>query len=418
MSHIFLLFLEHTNVEKFFLYSILLVFLLCGCNRYRQGQQIDYDPGEVPLMHRITSSAIVLDIENAKLTDYDALVEELIYIPLGREKGMLGSIKNIIYYNDRFYIQDEGQDQVFIFNRTGENIRKISAKGRGPKEYLGIGNIDIDAERDALIIRDVLSGRSLYYDLDGNYMYSYDTPFQSDGMLWLSDSTLLYLCATHQNGYTQELARYGLLATSGDSLVAKEFKYLPSQTGYYSARNNLRRGYDKVYYRPLFSDSIYAINSDLTYSLAYYARFKDSAWKKYNKSDKFVSMHDKGHGEYLFPWFYETQDFFIGNTKVTGNKTMDHVIYDKQKGVTYISQMKEYDSIKELNRFYGYDCFGVGNGYFIFACDAIIFEERTGINKRLKDSTLTITDPNLEKIIKNLNVNDNPILILTKFKSI
>ena len=406
-------------LNRNYFYSIALIVLLCGCGRPKPQQQNGYDPGrEIPLMQRVELIPAVLDIENADLVDYDMLVDELIYIPLGREQGPLGTIKDIIYHDGRFYIQDEGQDQVFIFDQTGKNIRKISAKGRGPKEYLGIANIDIDPDKNELIIQDGLSGRSLYYDLDGNYKHSFEIPFENTGMLCLNDSILLYLIETHQNRGSNELARWGLVAMLGDSLVAKAFKFLPSQIGYYGVRDNLRRGYDKTYYRHLYSDSIYAINSDLTYSLAYYAKFKNSVWKKYYQSEKFELMQEKGKGEWMYPWFYETKDFFLGSTNVTGSKKMDYVIYDRQKGVTHIAKMKEYNEMNELNRFWGFSCLGAGEGYFVFACDAIVFEDATGIKKGMKNGTLKITDPNLERIIKGIDVNDNPILILTKLKSI
>ena len=395
--------------------------IICGCNYSRSNEQVAYEHiGEISLMQRVDSEpAVLLDIENATVVDYDELIEELKYIPLGKEKGLIGIINNIIYHNERIYIQDKGQDQVFIFDMTGKCIKKISTRGRGPKEYLGIGNIDINVSKNELIITDVLSGRSMFYDLDGNYKYSYNIPFDSDGMRWLCDSTFLHLIATHQNSQSKELGDYGMLVTQGDSLIAKGFKYLPSQVGYVAVREYLRRGFDKIYYRPLFSDSIYAISNDLSYSLSYYTKFKNSTWKKNYKSSKFVQMMDRDQGQWLFPWFYETQDFFLGYTMVSGNSNeINHVIYDKKKKVTYVSHMKKYDNVTELNRFWGYVCQGIMNEYFISACDAIVFEEMTGIKKRLKNGSLIITDPVLERIVKNIGNNDNPVLILTKFRSI
>lgn len=59
---------------------------------------------------------------------------------------------------------------IYLFSRaTGEAIRKINRKGKGPQEYTYIGNVVLDEEQNELFI-DCVSTKKIYvYDLSGNF---------------------------------------------------------------------------------------------------------------------------------------------------------------------------------------------------------------------------------------------------------
>lgn len=388
--------------------------LIAGCGGNQQ-QIVTYNGGELPLMKRIEGKVTTIDVENAKLIDYDDLIEDIHYLQLDNKHGLISEVTQLIYFSNKYYISDKDMDQVLIFDNTGKCIKKVSHKGRGPKEYLGVTNIDINRQDSLLLINDHLALQTLFFDLDGNFKYKRTTTVQKDKVYSLQDSTLLYQVESHQNEGINELQGYGLLISSGDSLIRKGFRFLPVQDGYRTT-NSISKSGENIYYRPLYSDSIYCINSDSTYSLAYHAKFKKSLWEKHNKDNEFQNLISKST-DHLKPWYQDTEDFFQGFTNIEGSSYMGWIIHDKKQDITYLSKMKQYDDIQQLDRFWGFDCHGIKDDYFIQAAYLSTFE--TGdVWTKVKKGELKVTDPNLETIIKNMDANSNPVLIFTKYKSI
>lgn len=383
-----------------------------------QPEELQYEGGELPLMEQVESDTKVLDIENAPLVDYDMLVEDIKYVPLGDEKGIIGQMKKVLYHKGVFYVYDFKQDAIFLFDEHGKCFKKISDRGSGPNEYFAIASIDINPVDSELIIDDRMASQVLFYDLQGNFKYKRKVHADKEYAFWLRDSTIVLLMNAFQNGKNKELSGYAILEMKGDSIVRKGFKYLPSQIGY-CGNEDLTRGYNNtLYYRPLFSDSIYRIESDSTYSLAYYAKFENSVWKNNYESKEFVNMlHETG--DRLMPWLFDTKDFLVGYTtafeRYKGDK-MAWMLYDKEKNTTYVARMKEYDNLEQLDRLWGFDAFGAKDDYLIIGMSGESVEEY--IKESMKSGRMKITDSQLEAIIKKMDSNSNPLLILTKFKGI
>ena len=125
-----------------------------------------------------------------------------------------------------------------------------------------------------------------------------------------------------------------------------------------------------------------------------------------------------GSEEGVFTLLYENQDFFLGyiaDKKKKGNY-MQPFLYDKMKDKTYLLRWCDYyEHLKELDYFEGYEARGIFEDYFI-AHVSFSTLDQYNIFERVKDGALKITNPELERVIQNLNTDSNPVLILTKFK--
>ena len=146
------------------------------------------------------------------------------------------------------------------------------------------------------------------------------------------------------------------------------------------------------------------------------SKIKNSSWEKYHNSDRFVDID--GSEEGVFTLLYENQDFFLGyiaDKKKKGNY-MQPFLYDKMKDKTYLLRWCDYyEHLKELDYFEGYEARGIFEDYFI-AHVSFSTLDQYNIFERVKDGALKITNPELERVIQNLNTDSNPVLILTKFK--
>ena len=389
-----------------------LFFVSCRSkNKVEQPMIKDFD-----LLQRANNDYTTIDLEHAEELAYRELIDSIRYIPLGDECGVMGNIANIITYKGRFYIQEEQFDRVFIYDDTGRCLKKIDNKGRGPGEYLRIESIDINTEKEELMLVDGMSDKLFFYDLDGNFKSIHSIRyFQTENTLCLRDSVFLHISAPSQNFGNEGLYGYALVLSKGNENFLKGYRYLPLQVGY-KGGGQIFKGYERSCYHPIYSDTIYQILSDTTYGPIFYFKIKNSSWEKYHNSDRFVDID--GSEEGVFTLLYENQDFFLGfiaDKKKKGNY-MQPFLYDKMKDKTYLLRWCDYyEHLKELDYFEGYEARGIFEDYFI-AHVSFSTLDQYNIFGRVKDGALKITNPELERVIQNLNTDSNPVLILTKFK--
>ena len=395
-----------------FLLLFSLFFVSCRSkNKVEQPMIKDFD-----LLQRANNDYTTIDLEHAEELAYRELIDSIRYISLGDECGVMGNIANIITYKGRFYIQEEQFDRVFIYDDTGRCLKKIDNKERGPGEYLRIESIDINTEKEELMLVDGMSDKLFFYDLDGNFKSIHSIRyFQTENTLCLRDSVFLHISAPSQNFGNEGLYGYALVLSKGNENFLKGYRYLPLQVGY-KGGGQIFKGYERSCYHPIYSDTIYQILSDTTYGPIFYFKIKNSSWEKYHNSDRFVDID--GSEEGVFTLLYENQDFFLGyiaDKKKKGNY-MQPFLYDKMKDKTYLLRWCDYyEHLKELDYFEGYEARGIFEDYFI-AHVSFSTLDQYNIFGRVKDGALKITNPELERVIQNLNTDSNPVLILTKFK--
>lgn len=91
------------------------------------------------------------------------------YIPLEtNEQCYLGKITKICVHGDKIFLNDKTSKALFCFNTSGKFLFKINAVGKGPGEYLGIYDFDVNEEN--VILLDPNGYKLLMYDLDGRFV--------------------------------------------------------------------------------------------------------------------------------------------------------------------------------------------------------------------------------------------------------
>ena len=390
------------------------VTLFVGCKSYKQNEYAPYSGGAVPLISTNSSQPKVLDWDNAIEVGFEDIIEDIRYIPLGDEEDVMGQIKQILYYDGVFYIYDFRQDEVFMYNEEGKCFKKISNRGPGPKEYLAIGNIDINPEGTELLIEERLSSKVSFYDLKGNFKYKRELPVENGQTYSLGDSTILVQMNAFQNKGSEEMEGYSYLVMKGDSACFKGFKYLPSQIGI-CGTNGVIDSYDNqsLYYKPLFSDSIYHVDSDTSCSLAYVFKDEESIWKKHWKSEKFVNMMmEKGTA---ITDVYDMKDELFVLIADRIEKKQKLLIYDKLNDKTYSMNYDRAENVNKIHHMWGLDPWGTYKGEYI-ACTLSSGYIHEYMRTRVENGELEITNPELKDIVMNIDSDCNPVLVLVKFK--
>ena len=141
---------------------IILLITIAGCN----GGGIQSKDGFiiVDVTKRYPQKELILqdcmDVEYIPLETNDEFLTQ------GR---VLAISKNFIVVKNRINDGD-----IFIFDRTtGKSLKKINRRGQGPEEYIDIQEIVLDEDMDEMYVHNAArSGRLLIYNLDGKFKRS------------------------------------------------------------------------------------------------------------------------------------------------------------------------------------------------------------------------------------------------------
>ncbi len=152
----------------------------------------------------------------------DSIFGEKWIVPLETtDENIISQIDKLEIYNDCFYILDNTQDIIFIFDKSGRYITKIADFGRGPDEYLRISDFHID---DRMIY--VLAGgnrKIMCYDPEGKWLKSFPTTYGGDNIT--TDSSYVYVNYNFNNPQGYNVGVY----SKKDYSLVKQYKSYPRQ---------------------------------------------------------------------------------------------------------------------------------------------------------------------------------------------
>ena len=141
---------------------IILLITAMGCSG--GGNQSKTDFITVDVMKRYPKKELIL--QDCMDVEYIPLETNNDFLTQGR---VLAISKNFIVVKNRINDGD-----IFIFDRTtGKSLKKINRRGQGPEEYLDIQELVLDEDMNEMYVRNLAgSSRILVYDLDGKFKRS------------------------------------------------------------------------------------------------------------------------------------------------------------------------------------------------------------------------------------------------------
>ena len=153
----------------------LLCILFCACA----------PKNELPCINLSVVSKI--DLKHTIPLDSIVVRTEMIPLDNNPQAPLVGAITGFCESNDYFYLVSDGI--VYQYNKKGEFLRQIGAKGRGPGEYLYVKHMVCD-ENDVLYVFDYNTQTLLQYDSTGKLLTIYRRDFQED--VFIASSFLLH----------------------------------------------------------------------------------------------------------------------------------------------------------------------------------------------------------------------------------
>ncbi len=133
-------------------------------------------------------------IDNPRAFDIGEIATDIEFIPLddSRQEALVGEIISLQESRTGFYIFDDRQMPVKMFDRNGKFIGTRGTIGRGPNEMSFFSRIALDTERDRLyILGGAVSNRTIFgYDAGGNIFARVDSIRDPD-MAFLDDRVVV-----------------------------------------------------------------------------------------------------------------------------------------------------------------------------------------------------------------------------------
>lgn len=114
-----------------------------------------------------TSISIDLKKSTSEI-EFSKFIEDVTLVGLKTGEDFIGSIDRIRVAEDYIVVLDGRKNTVFVFNRSGELLSTINRQGRGPQEYVSIG--DLDVYNETIIVFDDETSNVLRYDIKGRFI--------------------------------------------------------------------------------------------------------------------------------------------------------------------------------------------------------------------------------------------------------
>ena len=368
---------------------LLFVVLLCGCNKQYKAKKDS------------SFSTIGVDFDEKKSTESSYWFSQLEIIPLETKDNSLLSLDKgfkIQYFENNFYILDKGQNDIFVFDSYGNHkYNSKQKKGGGPEEYHMIYDFDINRETREIEILDIAVYKIKKYNLDFTYIDNITLPEDVYPIKNFKIISSKMYCFYHT---PQQIEKPALKIYYSDEnkiqeyLVLKKDKRPSTQSDPFYVYN------DQVYFTYSFpNEELFQIcengenivNKVLEYDLG-----------------KYTLSFDKKIDESIFTpdFFNRYSDYVFLTNKYENNECYyNYIFYDNKYFMLKCNkETKEQDLISgEFS-----DSGVLLSPFFI---DDLYFYVLASPEYLKEVVSLKLLDEKSKKILENISVDDNPVIL-------
>lgn len=346
------------------------------------------------------STSISVDLnDKSKISVFD-IFSKISVIPLETDSNsVIKQISKVIPYDNRFYILDEKQSAVLVFDKNGNLERKIQNIGSGPGEYTLLYDICINQFSNELELLNP-RGALLSYSLDGEFIRALKIPLRSiSKFIPITEDMIIFY-----SEYEQEKLHYYSRAL--DKIVKKEFRFpekILSTPLVSSTSSPFSQNGDHTTFFQGFTNDIYDIDtSGLKFRFRWdfgehnfdYRNLKEGKDPMY-----YVALLRNGNMANSFYSFQENQSIIM--TRFIFDKQWVTLIYNKTNGESTIIRRFTEDIMPP--------------SFPVLSEEEILgFEDATVAHLFVNES---VVDEPSRSVLANLKPEDNPILIRYYFKN-
>lgn len=377
----------------------------CGTTQLKNSPALELS--DVDSIHIMPGTPHLIRADNAKIISTAELlnmVGQVDYLKLDSSEP-IGEISKMVVTRDKIFILDAHiAQQIFVFNKTGKLLFRIKNKGRGPKEYISIWDMQVDTIRNEILLNDALARSYLYFSADDGQFIRREKGIAN---CYVARIDSLYVNLQNNGQDFNDGENWAILITDKDSVIYKGFEFKPIQEGDYIVNSFYRDNDGSLLYTPINSDTVYQFTSPMAAYAKYVVCQERSIWKLYNErlSEPEICklIKERNYTRYSAN-FLTTKNhvFFSIQHKWNAYITSIPYFWDKRTNSIYEWKISKPSIICDI----------IGlpqasyNNIFISTFPSI----------KTPEEYKNTLNPRLKKLLDNSNEGDNPILALYTLK--
>lgn len=395
---------NYQMLKRVFLFQTLLILILsihsCSTSDKTRLSRIVNDSNVIEL-------SLKGSFESIKASDIFEPDFEVIKLET-KENSLMAIITKIHITSKLIFICDQTTNRFFIFNRNGQLKKSITFTGRGPNEFLKLGDFCINESDSLIYIYDDMQMKLITYDFDLKIISEVKIPFYAMSVSYHDNKFFFFTGLMEQQ---EPKYQYELL------ILNKEFKIIEKLLPYPGFFNAIRghimapiNNYDGNYiYWNNFDNLIFQLNKNL------------------NLSARYRILDYRGH---TFPDY----DFFLERKNLNSSKVADEIW---EKGYIYSQQFVENKSNILMTYHQDGNHYAFVNKETMEQWHAKRLEDNLGLainaTKRAKPiymesgtciyaiyyqqyESIKNSNPIMNPVFKDFSIYDNPILVILKLK--
>ena len=389
--------------------TIITALFCAACGIPQQKNSLALELSDVDAIHIMPGTPHPIRADNARIIGMDEMldrVKSIDYIKLD-SSDPIGTINKMIVTNDKIFIMDAHIAQrIFVFDKTGKLLFRIKNKGRGPKEYLSIWDMQVDTIRNEILVNDALARSYLYYSTDDGTFLRREKGIAN---CYLARIDSLYINLTGVGQDFNDNENWAIIISDKDSVLFKGFEPTPLQNDDFIINSFTYDRNGNLLYTPVYSDTVYRFSSVCVVEPEYVICQEKSVWRRHDEKISYQEVKklilENNYTRYGGK-FYDMEKYAYFEI---GREEDEYVVpiscfWNKQTDMVYAWSSKgwsEYPDIGEIIR----QPIAVYGDTFFGTCSPQITEE---YRKNLS--------PKIKSLLECSKESDNPIVVAYTLK--
>ena len=389
--------------------TIITALFCAACGTTQLKNSLALELSDVDAIHIMPGTPHPIRADNAKIISTAELldmVRQVDYIKLDSSEP-IGVIDKMIVTKDKIYILDcYTAQQIFVFDKTGNLLFRIKNKGRGPKEYLSVADMQVDTIRNEILVNDALARSYLYYSTDDGTFLRREKGIAN---CYLARIDSLYINLTGVGQDFNDNENWAIIISDKDSVLFKGFEPTPLQNDDFIINSFTYDRNGNLLYTPVYSDTVYRFSSVCVVEPEYVICQEKSVWRRHDEKISYQEVKklilENNYTRYGGK-FYDMEKYAYFEI---GREEDEYVVpiscfWNKQTDMVYAWSSKgwsEYPDIGEIIR----QPIAVYGDTFFSTCSPQIPEEyRENLS------------PKIKSLLECSKESDNPIVVAYTLK--
>lgn len=392
---------------------ILFILIFSSCSRVKHGENV-VDYSAIGNLQKVEGKLVVVDIKDAlDLQATDFMRKNIEGLDVLQLDGVMpiGKVSKMCIAKNMIVLLAE--NNIFGYNQqTGRLVYHVNRRGNGHNEYRSLRDIQILEDNNEILAIDDLGKSYFYFDLTtGKFLYKENSLI---GTSFACKYEGLYFSSVTDGNDFNENETWGLLVSDSIRFRGKQFRLRPLQCVDF-VTDNINVHNQKLYFVPLFSDTVYVVNKHLNIVPSFVVKQKKSLSSIIDEDLNFANvlemMHKRGYTFMDGSRFFESQEalFFkllTGRGRGLGEECF---VYDKRFNKLF--RLLTEDLCEQQYAIFPHDILYVKeNRFFGLYLDG----------QKLKDvcklGNIKVENVKLSKLLSSKQINHNPIVVSFEYK--